>query len=362
MIYILTAVVVLAVFFIVKQTMSKTDKDVSVINKNDKNPLFLEDFNFSKGNYMLYVRHQELGEFAVTDVKSLTENRKALKVKLSLANFFPGEGDRGYGVMLFKDNKLIKSKTGALFNVFEIGSLKNHALPVTKHRYEGIKSDVQAKIVTLSQDQNAYIKYQPEFSESDKEYKFRIYFPSIAVPVTREKDSTGYTRIKTINGFDYNRWEIGDDEGFNTNWKNRIEQCIADKAGTTDFEISITNGTLSDTYLFDTNQDFGELQTADKRLLYLSDFMFYHYEAYISANQENAEKLWAIDYSDCISDEARNRPKVVAKMKALVKQSTTPNLSVDKGEVGLSGYQDKVKKSKKIYEQEYQLSWLEVGK
>ncbi|TVZ16295.1 hypothetical protein [Maribacter sp. MAR_2009_72] len=51
---------------------------------------------------------------------------------------------------------------------------------------------------------------------------------------------------------------------------------------------------------------------------------------------------------------------VTDKMKDLVKQSTKSNLSVEKGEVGLSDYKDSVTKDKNLYEQEYQLNWLEI--
>lgn len=80
------------------------------------------------------------------------------------------------------------------------------------------------------------------------------------------------------------------------------------------------------------------------------------------ANKENAEKLLALDYSDCLSEEERNRPQVIAKMKALVKQSNSPNLDVDKGEVGLSDYKDTTSKYKEVYEQGYQISWLQLDR
>lgn len=53
---------------------------------------------------------------------------------------------------------------------------------------------------------------------------------------------------------------------------------------------------------------------------------------------------------------------VTDKMKDLVKQSTKSNLSVEKEEVGLSDYKDSATKSKNLYEQEYQLNWLEIEK
>lgn len=354
------------IFWIVAQlVIPKVGKDVSSHNESSKkqtSELFLNDIDLSNGNFMLYIKHKEFGEFSVTDADILKKNKNALKVKVSFANYFPGEGDRSYGVMLFKDNKLIKQKNGGIFKIFEIGDLKQGAIAVKKHRLSDVKSKIQSKIDSLQSDRKAFITFQSELSKEDKEFHFRIYFPSIAVPVVRGKDDYGYERIKTVNGMDYKEWQRGNDNGFDKKWLSQIEKCIRDKAGeTANFDMSISNGTLSGAYIFDVKEKWGgELKNADNQILFVKDFMYYTYEAYIGANQEDAKKLLAIDYTHCISESERNRPKVIAKMKALIKQSTKPYLSLEKGEVGLLGYRDSVNKSAKLYEQEYQLNWLEI--
>lgn len=361
----ITLVLVLVLWIIAKLVANKIGKDINDFYESfrkQNNELFLRDIDFSNGRYVLYVKHKDFGEFAVTNENSLKANKDSLKVKVSWANYLPGNGNRSYGVMLFKDNELIKSKNGGVFKIFEIGNLKQDSVAVKEHRFNDVRREVQNKIDSLKENKSAYITFQSDLPKEDKEFHFRVYFPSISVPVTRAKDDNGYERILTINGIDYNEWIRGNDNGFNANIEAEIEKCIRSKAGNiTDFDLSISNGTLSDTYLFDVSQDWGaELRDADNQILYVKDFMYYHYQAYIGSGKKNAEKLLAIDYNDCIKETDRNRDKVIAKMNDLIKLSTKPNLSIEKGEVGLSGYKDSVTKSKNLYEQEYQLNWLGI--
>ncbi len=130
---IITFIVILLIWFIAKLITKKVDKDTNNFHepfRKQNIELFLGNIDFSNGSYAIYVRHKELGEFAVTNEEGLKANRHLLKVKLSWANYLPYKGDRGFGVMLFKDNKLVKKKTGGVFNIFEIGTLKNYAIGV----------------------------------------------------------------------------------------------------------------------------------------------------------------------------------------------------------------------------------------
>lgn len=366
MIYLLIVLVLVLVFWtIAKLVAYKIGKDINGFYeplRKQSNEFFLGDVDFSDGNYVLYVKHKNLGEFAVTNKNRLKANRDSLKVKVSWVNYLPGEGNRNYGVRLFKDNELIKSKNGGIFKTFEIGNLKQDSVAVKEYRFNGVKREVQNKIDSLKENKNAYITFQSGLPKEDKEFHFRIYFPNIAIPVTRGKDDNGYERTLTINGIDYSEWHNGNDNGFDAKWSTQIEKYIRGKAGNIkNFDLSISNRTLSDAYLFDVSQDWrGELRNVDEQILYLKDFMFYQYEVYIGANKDDAEKLLAIDYGDCINENDRNRPSVISKMKDLVEQSTKPNLSVEKGEVGLSGYKDSITKSENLYEQEYQFNWLEI--
>ncbi|WP_299362008.1 hypothetical protein [Winogradskyella sp.] len=205
--------------------------------------------------------------------------------------------------------------------------------------------------------------YEPSFVPDNREFSFEIHFPSIALPVTRKIDSTWNSeKIATVDGFEYDTsWVTEAESAFNKKWTDKIEHCIRQKAKTiTDFEVSVLYNLLADAYVFDAKKQWCTgLVNSDNEVLFIKDFMYYKFYAYIMTNKDNAEKLLALDYSNCISEEERRRPQIITKMKELVKQSTKPNLNVDKGEVGLLDYRDEIIKHK-IYQQEYSIRWLET--
>lgn len=284
----MTLILVVVVWNIVKLMISKGNNESNKRFEKSNDILFLGNVNFSDGHYVLYIRHKELGEFAVVNQESLEANKAHLKIKVSLLNYLPGEGDRYFGAMLFKNGKLVKEKKGGVFKIFEIGNLKHDAVAVQTHQYSGIKSEIRKKIEILKKMDNSYIYRQPNLSSTNKDFYFRIYFPTIAVPVTRDKNKK-HNNILTINGIDYSEWHIGNDGGFNKNWKRKIETCIRNKGyEISDFDLSVSSGTLSDAYLFDTSQDgHRELRDADNHILYLEDFMYYQYSAYVGANKKD---------------------------------------------------------------------------
>ena len=135
----------------------------------------------------------------------------------------------------------------------------------------------------------------------------------------------------------------------------------AKKAGSiTDFEITFSTNTSSNAYLFEVDENWDALRNKNNEVLYLNDYIFYNFVARISANETNANSLLALDYSECMNDQNRNKDEVLLRMEELVKQSTKPSLSVENGEVGIDGFNDMVIKSKTVYEQEYSIKWFDV--
>lgn len=328
-------------------------------NSSSSTGVLLEDVDFSNGKYALYIKHKELGEFMVQDEKALKQNRDKLNIKGSLINYLPGEGDRSFGVMLFKDNKLVKQKTGGVFKRFETGSLADYAVAVKQKRINGVKKRILGKRDSISKHHNIFITQQSTFVPDNRAFRFRIYFPSIAVPVTREKDDSGYERIMTVNGIAQDKWTMEGETHFEKRWSKKIENCIRNKADTiTDFEVSISKGSVSYDYLLD--KTGSNLTMANNKMAYIEDYMYYNFTAYVKADKVNAERLIHLEYSDCISEEERNRPQLIANMEALIKQSSEPTLNIDKGEVWLESYKDNVHTYKTVYEQEYTLTWLET--
>jgi len=349
--------IIILLFFI---TNKMTDKDTNHPKQdfvNNKGYL-LKNINFSDGNYALYIRHKKYGEFMVLDEKALRQNKDKLKVKLSFINYLPGEGDRRFGVMLFKNNELLTAKTGGVFTAFEIGDLMNYATPVKMKSFQGVKRTVQQKLDTIANDTKAFLMSGATFVPDNREFCFRVYFPSMAVPVTRKKDENGVKQIATVKGIDFNTWTMKEEIKFEKKWSEKLKNCIRQKAPEIiDYHIDISSGSLSDANLF---IDGIDLTSKDGHLLYINDYMFYNFEVYICAGKNEAEKLFKLDYTDCLSEEDRKRTQLINKIKSLVAQSNHPNLKVDQGEVGLYQYKDKLTKYNEIYQQEYEIRWLEV--
>lgn len=319
----------------------------------------LANIDFSNGDYALYVKHKSAGEFMVIDEAALKENRSKLSVELSFVNYLPGEGDRSFGVMLFKDSKLISSKIGGAFNHFEIGSLAEHKRAVKMKRHYATKKAMQQKIAQLNKSKKHFMTALPKLNKGDKEFSFRVQFPHIAVPVTRGVDESGYMHIKTVNGTANDQWIQKGEHAFSNVWEQKIAACIQAKVTSNDYDVSFALGSLSNAHLFAIGTHFGDfLKTQDGNTIMLNDYMLYDFSAHIHANEAIAKQLMTLDFSDCMTEAQRNRPQLLAKMEALVKTSTRPHLSVMDSEVGLSDYKDSITISKKLYEQEYQLNWL----
>ncbi|WP_378181175.1 hypothetical protein [Aquimarina sp. SS2-1] len=74
----------------------------------------------------------------------------------------------------------------------------------------------------------------------------------------------------------------------------------------------------------------------------------------------HATHLFELDYTNCVTEEDQNKSALLSKIQERVKQSKTPELNIYKGEVGISNFKDTMTKSKRLYEQEYEIKWLEI--
>ncbi len=359
-IILLILIIVLILFGGMSIMTNQIGKDIkSTWGIGEERSLFLNNINFNDGSYALYVKHQDFGEFIVVDEKILRANKKNLKVKVSLLNYLPGEGDRSYGVKLFKDGEVVKSEHGGAFKTFEIGSLQENSLAVKEHRYYGPKIEIQEKIDALHSSNNTYITLQPKFTREGKEFYFRVLLPTVALPVKREKEN--YRALESVNGIDIQEWQSTHENAFIEKVSHQIEQRIREKAsGITDFDVSIMGVPDFDTYVLNDTQG-KMLRDKDNRILYV-DYRFYQFDVTISANEELATTLMSLDYSDCVDEEYRNKAGVIESIKKVIEQSTTPDLSLEDGEVFLKFYTDSAIQRGSLSEWEYPLTWLEVDK
>ena len=142
-------IVATLLYFGAKMLSNKVGNDINEFYKPFQNEkYFLKDIDFSDGEYALYIRHKDFGKFIVLDEEKIIANQKRIKIKRSFIDFLPGEGDRDYGAILFKDKKRVKSKIGGAFKIFEIGTLNKYAIPVERERFSGTKKEVQHRYYT----------------------------------------------------------------------------------------------------------------------------------------------------------------------------------------------------------------------
>jgi hypothetical protein len=314
------------------------------------NNSFLSGINFKDGDYALYVKHKDFGEFLVTDEAVLKANKNNIIVSVSFLNFLPGRGDRSFGIELYKDKKPIKQKFGCLFKVFKIGDIAQYGQPVKKEHFEGTKHEILAKTDSLNNEEDIYFHSIPTFYKDGKEFILRIKIPSVAVPVKREIDSTGYEQTIITNHFE------------ETKFIQELKECLIEKTDSiTDYNLNIHSTEVANyLYLFDVSKNWnGYLRDSNNNLIEIKDYIFYKFQATFKATDTVAKQLSLIDFTDCLTEAQRLRPQVIENMKEKVLESTQPNLNVDNSEVGLSEYQDQWKISN-IYEQEYGLSWFKI--
>ncbi len=356
--YIMVLIIIFLFLMILKVIISKMSSGVSddvEAQVDNKSAFFLKKVNFSAGDYTLYVNHEELGEFAVVDEKVLKANKNRLKLEFGWMNYVPGEADRSYGVLLFKDNKLVKSKQGAHFKTFELGNLQENAVAVTEHSYYGTKSEIQAKIDFLEQNDDSYITSKPEFNQVG-EFTFWITFPAVALPVQRDSSTN---EIISVNGIDYDKWSRSAENEFIQDMQTKIEKCIRSTSGNiNNFELGSIGVPIFKIFLINSKEN-KPIKDKEDNLLYLNDYDFYQFQFSIRANKEDAEALSVLDYNKCITDQDRNKEGVITNINNLIKNSTTPNLSFEQGEVQLRNDIDTLYISG-LDERHYSLKWLEL--
>ena len=125
---------------------------------NNKKTLFLNDINFDDGEYSLIINHKTKGKFWIDNENILKKYKKKSRIKGSVIDYLPGEGNRSYGFILYKDRQVFKAKLRGVFNVFEIGNILDFAMPF----------DDVFKIVKEN-------KTRKEFYEQIKDFDFKKY-------------------------------------------------------------------------------------------------------------------------------------------------------------------------------------------
>lgn len=374
LIYIILTIVSVAIicFTVVYFTAHRMKLDLSGIfenieESNHKKALFLNDIDLEDGHFALYVDHEEFGEFMVLDQDALKENKDSLYVRVNLLNIFSGLTRRQrHGVTLFKGKSFVKNKKSGFFKKFDLGTLANYAIPVKKHTIEGNKALIQEKYFSLQDKENIFYPSPPIYFPDNLEFSFTVYLPSIALPVTRKEDSWGMNSIASINGMEYDNWLNENRIGSRINLTKELENCIREKAKMLDgLDVTISINEETNNYLVHRiGANEYPLTRAENKHEYirLENYHNFRISAHFRATKKDAEQLYAMDFSDCHSEEQNNRVQLVNAINELVKQSELTNLTHENGTVELYGNKNMVTRSNEITEQLYSLWWLEIEK
>ncbi len=322
---------------------------------------------FFWNDYALYVNHPKYGMFVVNNKKVLKENRSKVKIKRAkgVINFLPTGVDRGYGLTLFKNGKPIKSYTHDRdnFTIFEIGALAQHSKSVNYQAFSGNKVQVQKKLEELSKQKHTYILNAPTTYEPEsKESYFTLTLPSIAVPTKpKNSESTLFIPVET------DRFNEGEWEGeWKIAWEQKIERRIRKIMPSIGrYELNVGFLKTPTQILQDyTNKALFKIGRGENLCTPNNEpikipYRFYTPEIRIYTSPGLIDELHELDYSSLITEEERSRPQLLQSIQEAVEQSEKNELSVEKGEVGLWGYNDKVCIGS-LRETKYEVGWLEV--
>ena len=285
--------------------------------------IFLSNTDFTKGDWALYVSHPELGEFMVLDKEVLEANKDSLIIETVPIFLTLGRGSASDGFMLFNNNQRISSHTGSISKI-EIGSLHNYAIPVKNQSYNGTKKEIVKMLGALEKNKKVFITFEPNFRDfipENRAFKFRIHFPTIAVPLERENN-----RIVAINGFRFEEpsdsaapysghkyWLREQKNNFEEQIQRKIRHCIKKYVSTKNYQLDIFYDS-NDYAIFDTTSDqFSNWLKTEKGWAFMEDFVFFNFSVHISTGKVEAESLYQLNYTDCIDEKTRNRDLLLKK-------------------------------------------------
>ncbi len=318
---------------------------------------FLGDIDFATGDYALYVRHKELGDFVVDDESVLKANRDSIKITRSFLNWLPGATSRTYGVRLFRDRVQVKEKTGVDFSQFEIGDIAQHGKAViATEEFRGIRAAMEEKLKFLSAQKNVYISRVPKLDKDQRDFHFRVTLPSFAIPIRKEG-------THTVHMFQ---------EGENaTTWENLIRQRVLKRIKEhgvvpQDFSLNVSHGYSGNVYLKDSSAPVrpdGTRKTLrhaeTNRPLMLESHIIYNFAFTFYAPKSVIFQLKKIDFSGLVTQNECQIPQLTESIKQTVLQSNKSELAGRSHFILSTEFYGETEVGE-IGEHKYSVEWLEV--
>jgi len=319
----------------------KVFKD-SLSETSPEKAYFLHQADFDKHTYTLIIRHKETSDdfFLVDNQDAIRAHRDTLDMKLSWVNFLPAERGIGYGVELYEDGVLKDRKWASVMSNFHIGTLHEHGKKVSQEFFAGSRQEVEQQLTILKNKQNIIISSDPIFNKGEKDYSFFIYFPTISAPAYDAYDDKALMFVK--------QWEL------------QLTKCLTTIIGESeDYLASVHHNSQRNPYIYN-NKANERLRDQAGSVPILKDVMLYNFYAKIEATKETAERLFGIDYSSCVKESDQNNPLLHDSLKKIVKDSTSPELLIEREDVGVTGFKSKTSLSRAIERKIYRVDWYEI--
>ena len=321
---------------------------------NKKTNLFLSDINFNDGKYSLIINHKTKGKFWIEDEQILKTHKRILKIKGSLINYLPGEGNRTYGLILLKDRAVSKSVQGGVFNVFEIGDILDFAEPFDDV-FEKV-SEYKTKEVLLKEfnfneiknNQNLYLLNIPKFNPHNFEYRFNIELPSLAVPLHyKNKETDPYWRSRPILPKEFDESKISD---------SLYQKIMNDLANYKNFKLgkSIINGNITGAYVIN-NKTHEYLINKNNSTLTVTGFQIQQLKLRFQCSKDFYDDIKKYNFDKYIIDsEFYNKKELY---NSILNEANDDEKIYSVDDIFIDGYSNKSKISS-LYEMKYELSYF----
>lgn len=172
-------VIVLYALIRVGSTIFRTKKDAHS-NNTHSNLLFLNKIDISKGKYaIIFISKTDSVPLLIDNQNLILANKDKVLVRKNWKSNFPSY-TKSYGLLLFKDGKLIKEVNGKDFEKFELGTLLNDTKPLKKIEKHLDKKRYLERYTDLVNKPSVFIAKSTEVLADDYEYSFNVKLPTVA--------------------------------------------------------------------------------------------------------------------------------------------------------------------------------------
>lgn len=344
------------IIFIIWSDVYKLPSNWSKTDKNSN--FFLRDIDFTEGEYALYIKHSDHGNFVVTDKATLEANKEIALLTVSLLSYVPSEGGRAQSFFLYKDGQLFSSVSNKILKDFNIGTLATYGKPATQHSLTAPRVAIESKLTELKNRPNVLLTtIDPNLQNLTGEYSLTLIIPSIFI-VYPGSDALNDSTLGMSNS-DMNQSAIA-----TTAKQNEITNCLQQLFSVAN-PLVVTQASeqinMPIEYVLDGTtlllKDTSSNTLLSKPNLTLVDFKV----ALVSNDKPLLQKMSTLNYQTCATATNQNSLVLVNDfLKQAIAQSNTPNLNPQRNQVRLSGYNPEIE-TPILTTVNYSLEWVEIN-